>query len=172
MIGWWDYVKPITTMYKKFVPEFTVQNALSARLSINNTWGAQITQNHAFFTILGLIRTIGYNEYMIQKNENEEGTLIALDLDRIKLSNYANFQTDELPICTFCKISKETFSLFTSLKKDTDKIGDVLHRALMMDFIPVGLPYEIVFTISTRIKTIISCFENCIAKYSSNKVIV
>ena len=172
MIGWWDDVKETETIYKKIVPGlFSVSDAIAIRSTIEDSWASQITQNHAFFSILGLIRTLGYNEYLVQSKHNSEGILIALDLDRTSFMKAGSFKTEELTICHVCKISEETYSWFLWLASLGDKPAAILEQALLMDSKPLSLSNIASSRISERIKTIANCFQNCRAHHPADAIL-
>merc|ERR1712137_528418 len=143
---------------------------ITARSTLNNSWSAQITQNHSFFALIGLIRTLGYNEYVIQPT-NSEGTLIALDLDRLNFLHAGDFSTLQLSICYFCKISEETYQLYRQLNGIRYSVGYTLKRALLLDTRPMNFEYSSIVKLTERVKTITKCFEECMAKYPTDTII-
>ena len=173
MIGWWDYLENTETVFKKLTPIFTERDAEALHYSLNNTWASQVSENHAFYSLIGLIRTLGYNEYITKPIGKKEGTLLAVDLDRINFSALGDLPASQLGLCHFCKFSQHTYSLFRELVRYGNGVGEMLQRALQMDYNrPMNLPFSDITHISNRVNVLDKCFNNCIAVFSADQTIV
>ena len=117
---------------------------------------------------------MGYNEYLISNYPKErEGTLIALDLDRLSFLEESTFPTEAVTVCNLCKFSRSTYDTYNELKAlPTYQFSLLLQHGLAFDIPPIKIDLNSIKQIHLRIQALTKCFDECIFRYGMDNVVL
>jgi hypothetical protein len=169
MIGWWNDLVPIRTLYKK---DRTLETLLGYREQLRPLpLIAQMqSKYHAFYWLIRILRH-GKDEFV-----TKQGHLVSLDLDRSLFGVSPELRSINYTWCYTCYMDQWVYDTFQAVgpsQPAQNRLGFLMRDMLALEDIFEGLwDNRLSNSLDHRVEKLLECIDDCIDRYGRQNVLI